>query len=354
MKLSIVDLAVVQPGETPAQALEHSLNLAVHAEHLGYERIWFSEHHSTAVASRSPDVLVAAAAARTHKIRIGSGSVLLNHYSAYRVAESFCTLSELYPGRIDLGVGRATSGPVIDRALQQDRSKPFHANSDNQLSELVNWLQGSFEADSVLASIPIPSMDHHPELHVSGSSAWSGRAAGRRGLRYVFASFFNPIQTRECVEVYKSNFEPSSGSAGVRSPETRLGLHVVCADTELEARRQIAPVHIMYRYLRMGQLQFRLPTPDQAIEMLGAVPELERYQRFSCVPPRYIAGTFEQVAEQLDAIRGDLLVDEFVIQDMTTNLAARLHSYELLAGMFEQSSVVKSTRRGAPGSSAAK
>ncbi len=335
MKLSIVDLSVVQPGENPSQALQHSLDLAVLAESLGYHRIWFAEHHAKSLVGRSPEVLIAAAAARTKTIRIGSGAVLLNHYSAYRVAEVFCTLNELYPGRIDLGVGRATTGPVTDLALQQDRSKPFHPDSDVQLTELIKWLQNSFEADSVLGSVPIHSISSRPQLHLTGTSSWSARAAGLRGLRYVFASFFNQFSTRECVETYRESFKPASGSVGVQSPEVRLGLHVVCSDTELEARRQLGPVQVAYNYLGSGKLQFLEPSPEEAIAMLGGIPVIERYKRGSYRPPRYIAGTFEQVAEQLHWIEQDFLVDEFVIQDMTTEWDARRHSYELLAGLLQ-------------------
>ncbi len=338
MKLSIVELSVVQPGESPSQALQHGLDLAVMAESLGYQRIWFAEHHAKSLVGRAPEVLIAAAAALTKTIRIGSGSVLINHYSPYRVAEIFCTLNELHPGRIDLGIGRATAGLVIDLALQQSRSKPFHPDSDSQLTELVNWLQNSFESDPLFGSIPIHSIKSHPQLHVSGSSSWSARAAGLRGLRYVFASFFNPYLTRECVDIYRGNFQPSSGSAGVQSPEVRLGLHVVCGDTELEARRQLGPVQVAYEYLAQGKLQFLEPSPEEAIAMLGGIPVIERYKRGSFLPPRYIAGTFEEVAEQLQWIEQDFMVDEFVIQDMTTDWTARRRSYELLAGLLQPAS----------------
>ena len=334
MKLAIVDLSVVQPGESPSQALQHSLDLAVLAESLGYQRIWFAGHHAKSLVGRSPEVLITAAAARTKNIRIGSGAVLLNHYSAYRVAEVFCTLNELYPERIDLGIGRATAGPIIDLALQQDRSKPFHPDSDVQLNELVDWLQNSFASDSILGRIPIHTIRSLPQVHVTGTSAWSARAAGLRGLRYVFASFFNQFSTRECVDTYRECFTPASGSAGVQSPEVRLGLHVVCADTELEARRQLGPVQVAYNYLGSGKLQFLQPSPEEAIRMLGGIPLIERYKRGSYLPPRYIARTLEQVAEQLHSIEKDFLIDELVVQDMTTDWAARRHSYELLAGLL--------------------
>ncbi len=137
------------------------------------------------------------------------------------------------------------------------------------------------------------------------------------------------------METYRECFKPASGSVGVQSLEVRLGLHVVCSDTELEARRQLGPVQVAYNYLASGKFQFLEPSPEEAIKMLGGIPVIERYKRGSYRPPRYIAGTLEQVAEQLQGIEQDFLVDEFVIQDMTTDWVARRHSYELLAGLLQ-------------------
>jgi luciferase family oxidoreductase group 1 len=334
MKLSIVDLSVVQPGETPTQALQNSLLLAEIADELGYERIWFAEHHAKSLVGRAPEVLIAAAAERTVRIRLGSGAVLLNHYSALRVAETYCTLNELNPGRIDLGVGRATTGPVFDLYLQQDRSKPFRPDSDEQLDELLSWLDNSFEPGTAAASAPIHTIASKPQVHLTGTSGWSARAAGLRGLRYVFASFFNPYQTRENLDSYRRQFTASSDPRGIATPEARLGLHVVCNDSEVEARRQIAPVEVAYRYLAQGKLQFTEPSPTDAVAMLGGIPETQPYRKGSFAIPRYIVGTFDQVADQLHAISEDLLVEEFIIQDMTTDWDARRHSYEQLARLL--------------------
>src|SRR5690554_4468790 len=187
MKLSIVDVSPVLPGESRHDALRHTIELARHAERLGYERFWVAEHHGTAsVAGRAPEVLIAAVAAHTRTIRVGSGSVLLNHYSPFKVAEVFCTLNELYPGRIDLGAGRATTGPVTDFALQQDRSKQSQANSDQQITELVAWLDDSFPESHPFSQSPIHTIESKPTLHLLGSSAWSASAAAELGLRYVF------------------------------------------------------------------------------------------------------------------------------------------------------------------------
>ena len=332
MKLSIVDISVVRQDETRHDAFLHSIDLAQRADRWGYARYWVAEHHGApSVAGRAPEVLIAALAARTSRIRLGSGSILLNHYSPLKVAEVFCTLNEIYPGRIDLGAGRATTGPVLDFALQQDRSQPFRANSNQQIAELVAWLEGSFPDDHPFADHPIYTISPGPELHLLGSSPWSASAAAHLGLRYVFAGFINQQGTPGILRDYRENFVPSDGAAGVARPEVMLGVHVVCADTEEEARRQLAPVHLMYDNLARGNLRAQLPDPDGAIEQLGGLPPLERYRPGSGVPPRFVGGTPEQVRVQLEQLTADLSLDEIMIQDIMTDHEARVRSYELMS-----------------------
>lgn len=337
MKLSLLDLSVVLPGETRHDAFLHSIELSRNAERLGYERFWVAEHHGAmSVAGRTPEVLIAALAAQTSRIRLGSGSVLLNHYSPFKVAEVFCTLNEIYPGRIDLGAGRATTGPVTDAALQQDRSRTFRADSDQQIVELVAWLDRArtFPADHPFAQHPIYTIDSLPELHLLGSSPWSAAAAARLGLRYVFASFINQQGTPEILRSYWNNFIPSNGMTGIERPQAILAVHVVCADTEEEARRQLAPVQVMYNNLARGNLRVPLPGPDAATDQLGGLPALERYRPGTGVPPKFIGGTVEQVREQLEQLVTDLSLEAIMIQDLMTDHSARLRSHELLAEMI--------------------
>lgn len=335
MKLSIIDISIVQPGQTRHQALHDSIALAKRAEAWRYERYWVAEHHGARqVAGRAPEVMIATIAAHTKTIRVGSGSVLLNHYSSLKVAEVFATLNEIHPGRIDLGAGRATTGPVTDLALQQDKSKAFRANSDEQIVELVAWLEGGFPADHPFAQHPLHTIDSLPELHLLGSSPWSASAASQLGLRYVFAGFINQQGTPGIIERYRSDFRPAVGATRVQRPELILAVHVVCADSEEEARRQLAPVHVMYRKLAIGDLQSLLPGPDDAVDELGGLPELERYRPGSGVPPRFIGGTVDQVQEQLEALSADLEPDEIMLQDMMNDAEARLRSYELLAELI--------------------
>ena len=336
MKLSIVDLGTVIPGETRHDALMHSIEVAQHIEKLGFTRIWVAEHHGAgSIAGRVPEVLIAAIAAKTSKIKVGSGSVLLNHYSAFKVAEVFCTLNELYPGRIDLGAGRATTGPIIDFALQQDRSKQFRSDSDQQITELVAWLDNSFPDNHPFSKAPIATIDSLPDLYVLGSSSWSASAAAGLGLKYVFAGFINQRGAKDIISSYRTNFKPSEGRTGISSPNAILSVHVVCTDTEEEAQRQIAPVNVMYKNLSRGIIDAQLPSPDEAVEQLGGLPSLEKYIPGSGIPPKFIAGTSSQMHEQLSMLAEDLSVEEIIVQDMMTDHQARLHSYDLLAASFE-------------------
>lgn len=337
MKLSIVDISTVPAGKTRHDALQGTIELAQHAEKLGFTRFWVAEHHGAPFAAgRAPEVLIAAIAAQTKTIRVGSGSVLLNHYSPFKVVEVFCTLNELTPGRIDLGAGRATAGPIPDFALQQDRSKQFRADSDQQITELVAWLDDSFPKDHPFSQAPIHTLENKPSLHLLGSSAWSSSAAAALGLRYVFAGFINQPKAYEIISNYRKNFQPADGQAGVQKPEVILSVHVVCADTEEEARRQLAPVHVMYGYLAKGILDAMIPSPDECVKELGGLPKIDKYVAGSKVPPKFIGGTKESVHQQLKDLAKDFSVDEIMIQDMITEPKARLHSYKLMAEIIDK------------------
>lgn len=303
---------------------------------MGYSRFWVAEHHGGAIgAGRAPEVLIAALGAHTSRIRLGSGAVLLNHYSPFKVAELYCTLNELYPGRIDLGVGRATTGPVTDYALQHDRREVFRADSNQQITELMAWLDRSFPDDHPFAAHPLLTIDSLPEVHVLGSSPWSAGAAGQLGLRYVFAGFINQTGTPDIINRYRAQFRPSQGSTGIEQPRVMLAVHVVCAETEEEARRQLAPVRVMYQNLARGDLNSPLLTPDEAVDTWGGLPALDPYIPGTGIPPRFVGGTPDQVKYQLLALAEDVGAEEIMIQDIITDHEARIRSYQLLAEAFE-------------------
>lgn len=332
MNLSIVDISPVSEGETRTNALHNTIKLAQNAEDFGFSKFWLAEHHASAsVAGRAPEVMIAAVAANTKRMTIGSGSVLLNHYSAFKVAEVFSTLEEIYPGRIDLGIGRATTGTIGDLALQQDRSKQFQSNSNEQIIEILAWLDHSFPNDHAFSQIPIYSVDSKPNTFLLGSSSWSSDAAAILGLRYVFAGFINQAGAKSITESYIRKFKPSESSVGVQKPELILSVHAVAADTEMEARKLLAPVTLMYHNLRKGKLNEKLKHPEQAIEELGYTPEIQLYDSSAKLIPKFVAGTQDMVLQQLHDIAKDYGVTEFVIQDMITDFDARVHSYKLLS-----------------------
>lgn len=332
MKLSLVELSTLEPNSSRHEALKNSITSAQLAEEYGFHRIWVAEHHGTrSIAGRAPEILIGAIAANTNTIRVGSGSVLLNHYSPFKVAEVFCTLNELYPGRIDLGAGRATTGQILDIALQQDRSKPFHSNSDSQITELVAWLENGFPADHPFSTTPIHTLEDKPQLHVLGSSPWSSGAAAALGLPYVFAGFINQQQAWDIISNYRNRFQPSDGDVGLQKPEAILAVHAVCGDTTEEARRQLAPVTLMYRNLSRGIIDGTLPSPDDAVAELGGLPDLIPYRAGSRIIPKFIGGTAGEVGQQLHDIADDFGVDELMIQDMMTDFEARKHSLKLLS-----------------------
>lgn len=332
MNLSLIDLSIVPPGGDRHQAILNTLDMAQKAESWGYQRIWLAEHHGTGnLAGRAPEVLIPFIAARTHTIRVGSGSVLLNHYSPYKVAENFATLEDIFPGRIDMGIGRATTGPTADFALQRNRS--FRQTADDsaqQLVELITWMEQGFEPDHPFSDIQVYRNETIPDFWLLGSSGWSATAAAELGLRYSFAGFINPEQAYDITGVYRQHFKPASGLTGRQRPQLILALSVYCADTEEQALRLSAPVRLMMKRLRSGDVKSPVANEAEAIAALGYLPAPEPLEdpRY---PPRILAGTPEQLKDWLTRIAAAFQTEEIMIQCITGNHEARLKSHQLLA-----------------------
>ena len=236
MKLSVLDQSPVPAGSTPADALRNTLHLARAADALGYERYWIAEHHAIeTLASPAPEILIPLVAAETSGIRVGSGGILLPHYSPLKVAEVFRMLHALYPGRMDLGIGRAPgSGGLEAFALQRDRSKRLQADDfRDQLIELLAFLHHDFPSEHPFSKIKVsPDMPGAPEVWLLGSSTWSAGVAARFGLPYAFAHFIGPEQTVEALAEYRAHFTPSKF---LSEPRVLVTLGAVCADTNAEA-----------------------------------------------------------------------------------------------------------------------
>ena len=336
MKLSVLDQSPVPAGFTPADALRNTIQLARAADSLGYERYWIAEHHAIeTLASPAPEILIARVAAETSGIRVGSGGVLLPHYSALKVAEVFRMLHALYPDRIDLGVGRAPgSGGLEAFALQRERSKPQQASDfAEQLTELLAFLHHDFPQEHPFSRIKVsPEMPGAPDVWLLGSSTWSAAVAAQFGLPYAFAHFIGPEQTVAALALYRSNFRPSKF---LREPRIILTVGVVCADTEAQAERLSASTKLLIRRIRLGGERRPVPTPDEAIKELeklgdGADPLTWDASEW----PRYIVGGPAQVSGKLESMARDLQIKELMILTVIHDHGARLHSYELLAESF--------------------
>jgi luciferase family oxidoreductase group 1 len=344
MRLSLVDLSVVPPSGDRHQAIRNTIDMAQHAEQWGYSRIWLAEHHGAAsMAGRTPESLIPLVAASTQSIRVGSGSVLLNHYSPYKVAEVFASLEDMFPGRIDMGIGRATTGPLTDIALQRNRS--YLQTSDDsaeQLEELCMWMNGDYAADHPFRSIKVSNNGTVPPLWLLGSSRWSAMAAARLGLRYAFAGFINPAQSFEIASIYRQHFAASERMTGIQKPEVILSLSVYCADTEEAAASMTAPVRVMMQRMSKGDISGLLPDEASALSALGGIPESEPLLD-PTQPPRILAGTPEKLKGWLEAIAAAYGADELMIQCITPDHAKRLRSHELLAQCFGLAATTRHT-----------
>jgi luciferase family oxidoreductase group 1 len=332
VKLSIVDQSPVPAGATPADALRNTIDLAGDADRLGYERYWIAEHHATpGFASPAPEVLLARVGVETAGIRIGSGGVLLPHYSPLKVAEAFRVLHALYPGRIDLGIGRAPgSSPLEAYALRRDRDRGVLVDDfPEQLMELLAFLRGAFPPNHPFARISVsPDMPGGPEVWLLGSSMWSATAAAQVGLPYAFAHFIDPEPTRAAVEYYKSHVTAS----GVSTPRTIVALGAICADTEAEAQRLYASVRLR-RFLReLGADPGPVATPEDALARLGPGPDRMPPEKGEW--PRYLVGAPEQVHAALVGVATELGVEELMVLTVVHEHEARRRSYRLLAEIF--------------------
>ena len=331
MRLSILDQAPVAEGSFPAEALERSVELARLGEALGYHRFWMSEHHAMqTLACTAPEILLARIGAETRRIRLGSGGIMLPHYSAFKVAEQFSTLQALYPDRIDLGVGRAPGGgPVESLALRRERRVQPVDDFADQLSELLAFFDGDFPAQHPFSKLRVmPESAESPDVWLLGSSMWSSAAAAEFGLPYAFAHFFSPLPTRAAVEAYRRAFVPSAHRA---SPEAMIAIGVIVAPTQEEAEYLHASVRLLQPRIRQGDRR-PVASPQAALEELRGFPtdpgEEGEWRR-------YVVGTPDRVHDELTKIAQALQIEELVVNTITWDHAARLRSYELLAEVME-------------------
>src|SRR5580658_6277382 len=315
-RLSVLDQSPIPEGSTAGDALRNTLDLARTADRLGYARYWLAEHHATpGLACASPEVMIGPVAAATSNLRVGSGGVMLPHYSPLKVAETFSMLSGLFPGRIDLGIGRAPgTSAAVARALQRDRRLPAPDDFPDQMAELLDY----FESPATPYAAP--------EIWLLGSSPQSAIWAAENGLPYAFADFINP-DGAPFAQYYREHFR---ASPRLQQPKTAVCVWAICAATEAEAVRLSLSARMMMLLLFRGQL-IPVPPVEKAEEFLareGMAPQSLPMRR------RIIAGDPRQVRAALESVAAEYGAEEVFVVNILYDHAARIRSYELIAAAF--------------------
>ncbi|MDB1087289.1 LLM class flavin-dependent oxidoreductase [Streptomyces sp. ACA25] len=338
--LSVLDLATVGSGLTATEALRTSTDVARLAEARGYHRLWVAEHHSlTGVASSSPAVLLAHLAARTARIRLGSGGVMLPNHAPLVIAEQFGTLEALAPGRIDLGLGRApgTDGATA-AALRRGRTDGAE-EFPQQLAELVRFLDDDFPDGHPYArihAVPGPAQGNpgRPPVWLLGSSGFSAELAGRLGLPFAFAHHFSAAHTVPALQLYRESFRPSDV---LDRPYALIAVSALAADREQEAHRQVLTGALAMLRLRSGR-----PGPVPSPEAAAAYPFTAREREFTDAwLAQVVHGTPDAVREGLDALVARTGADELMVTTNVHGPRARLRSYELLADAYRMPDAVR-------------
>ena len=330
MRLSVLDQSPISEGSSGAQALANTLDLARVADRLGYHRYWVAEHHGgPMLAGPSPEALIGPIAAATERIRVGSGGVMLPHYSPFKVAETFSLLAGLFPGRIDLGIGRAAgTDPLTTFALQRDRRQAAADDFPEQLAELLGYLNDQLPPQHPFARLAkmLPGLPNQPEPWLLGSSSQSAIWAAELGLPYAFADFINP-RGAEITALYRERFAEHEHAG--RSPRTAVAVWVICAEDDEQASLLAASGRMTFTLLRRGQL-IAVPPPERAQRFLesderSGQPRSER---------RAVLGSPATVKAQLEEVVANYGAEEAIVVSITYSHEARVRSYELLAEAF--------------------
>ena len=331
LTLSVLDQSTSVDGREEAESIRDTIALARHCEALGYRRFWVSEHHNSgSIVGTAPEVLMAAIAATTRTIRVGSAGVMLPHYASLKVAEQFRVLEAIAPGRIDLGVGRA---PGSDR-LTAYALNPAGGDADQfpqQIVELQAWLADTPlpERHPFAAITAHPRGPTQPEMWVLGSSDYGARLAAHFGLPYAYAYFFSDGRgVEEALSLYRQHYRPSARHP---VPQATICIFALAADTDAEARRLLRT----REYWRVGFEQ-GIRRPLVSPEVAAAHPYTPAEQaRIDALRQRAVVGTGDAVAERLRAEAARLELDELVVVTWTFDQAARMRSYELIAQAFD-------------------
>ncbi len=329
MKLSILDQSPVIEGHSAARALEETLALARRADELGYTRYWLAEHHAiAALADPCPEVLLARLGAETRRLRVGTGGVLLPYYSPFKVAEVFRMLEALYPGRVDLGIGRAPGGDTRTAYAVGGGKYPVAEDFPDQVWQLVAHLDGTLSDDHPFKQVRVqPEGPGAPQVWLLGSSDYSGALAAQLGLRFAFAHFISAQGGDAVMRAYKAQYR---ASARERRPHALLCCFAICAESDAEAERLAASVDLRRLHMALN-VDAPVPTLEQA--QARSYTEEER-QYIRSQRARTVIGGPERCKTRLEELAGQYAADELMVLTITGDYTSRLRSYELLAQAF--------------------
>jgi luciferase family oxidoreductase group 1 len=328
MRFSVLDQSPIPEGLTGVDALRNTLDLAQLADRLGYHRYWVAEHHGgPMLAGPAPEVLIGPIASVTQGIRVGSGGVMLPHYSPLKVAEEFSLLAGLFPGRIDLGIGRAAgTDPLTTFALQRDRRQASPDDFPQQLAELLAYLEDDMPEEHPFARLSktLPGRPELPECWLLGSSAQSAIWAAEIGLSYAFADFINPEGAVLAADYRKRHAAEHQHHAA----RTAVAVWAICADSDEQAQYLASSSRMSMRLLRQGQLT-AVPSPEKALDYLRAIGQPTDHGFTD--GRRGIIGSPETVRAKLYEVADAYGAEEVIVVTITHDHGARRHSYELIA-----------------------
>ncbi|EPG73197.1 luciferase family oxidoreductase, group 1 [Leptospira fainei serovar Hurstbridge str. BUT 6] len=330
LKLSVLDQSPIRKGGTAKQAVRETVELIRLVDRLGYHRFWVSEHHNIlGLAGSSPEVLIAHLAGETNRIRVGSGGVMLPNHSSLKVAENFRMLETLFPGRIDLGVGRAPGGDRLTAAILNPGNSFVQNDFVQQLIDLKHFLTDTVEPDSIQEKVKaIPIAETVPELWILTSSGESGLLAAHFGMALSFAHFINPNGGPQAMRAYRERFQQSEA---LRRPQGSVGVFVLCAETEEKANELRAVMDRQLLNIEKG-ISEGIVSYDEIKSR--RYTDAEEY-RIAYNRGRMVTGTPVQVKARLLDLAKEYQVDEIVVTTITHDFKDRLRSYELLADAFQ-------------------
>lgn len=326
MKLSILDQAPITKGNQPVDALKKAEELALLGDELGYHRMWMAEHHNTnTLASSAPEIIAAHLAAKTKNIRIGTGGVMMMHYSPLKLAEVFKTLSAFSPGRIDFGVGRAPGGDNYSIYALSEGRQPMVHNLYEKFDTALQLINDEVPDDPLYQyTLATPSQVTLPEVWLLGSTGDSAREAGKRGVGYSYAQFFTGEMSKEVFDVYKSSFEPSSF---MDKPQINVCYMVTTAETKEEAEYEAKPQDI-WRLLFMKGQNMQVFTPEEAKDFpLTEMDKMEIQENRKM----HVVGDVKEVAAFLQLEQEKYGFDETMVVSIPHSQEKRLEVYRLLA-----------------------